>query len=356
VDSVIIEVIKERGEAEKIFASPQALLCTGGLHMKSVCKAARRAVFASVAILLLVMGLAPALMPVSASNGVANASRTISVQSLAPGGVTEVTVTITSLLAEAKSFRLTETLPTGWMVEEVDSDGATFNPSENIWWWPRVEAGEQKTVIYNLTAPAGATVGEYPISGTVTGAGMTNPVSGDKTIIIVSGTGGSATASRTITAQSIMPGGSTAVTVTITSLLGEAKSFRLTETLPTGWTVEEVDSDGATFNPSENIWWWPRVEASEQKIVIYSLTAPAGVAEGTYDVTGTVTADGVSNVVGGDDTVTVATFDVLMYDTEEPFGELSKTEVLDAVLDYFEDPPLLTKAQVIAVLDFYFSP
>jgi len=42
--------------------------------MKNVCKAARRAVFASLAILLLVMGLAPAMMPVSALNGVATAS------------------------------------------------------------------------------------------------------------------------------------------------------------------------------------------------------------------------------------------------------------------------------------------
>ena len=67
--------------------------------MKNVCKAARRAVFASVAILLLVMGLAPALMPVSALNGVATASRTIDVQSLAPGGTTQVTVEFTGLLS-----------------------------------------------------------------------------------------------------------------------------------------------------------------------------------------------------------------------------------------------------------------
>ncbi|MGB2884317.1 MAG: hypothetical protein WBC47_01875, partial [Dehalococcoidia bacterium] len=123
--------------------------------MKNVCKAARRAVFASLAILLLVMGLAPAMMPVSALNGVATASRTIDVQSLAPGGTTQVTVEFTSLLGETKSFALQENIPAGWTLTQDTDDASAFQPASNTWVWFSVAAGETKTVTYTLTVSVG---------------------------------------------------------------------------------------------------------------------------------------------------------------------------------------------------------
>ena len=321
--------------------------------MKNVCKAARRAVFASVAILLLVMGLAPALMPVLASNGVAAASRTIQVQSLAPGGTTQVTVEFTSLLGEPKSFALQENIPAGWTLTQGTDDASAFQPTSNTWVWFPVVAGETKTVTYTLTVPVGAMAGDYNITGTVTGDLVSVSVLGDNCITVTGdGVTGTASATRSIAVTTLMPGGSTEVTVEFTSLLGVAKSFALQENIPAGWTLTQGTDDASAFQPTTNTWVWFSVAAGATKTVTYSLTA--GVAEGTYNVTGTVTADEVSNVVSGDNTVTVATFDPIMYDTDSS-GDLSKAEVLAAVLDYFEDPPLLTKAQVIAVLDFYFS-
>jgi uncharacterized membrane protein len=248
---------------------------------------------------------------------------------------------------------LQENIPAGWTLTRGVDDADTFKASTNEWVWFTVAAGGTETVTYTLTVPGGAAIGQHPITGTVTADEMSNSIGGDN-IITVTGDGvtGTATATRSIAVTTLMPGGSTEVTVEFTSLLGETKAFALQETIPAGWTLTQGTDDANAFQESSNTWVWFSVAAGATKTVTYSLTA--GAAEGTYNVTGTVTADGVSNVVGGDHTVTVATFDPIMYDTDSS-GDLSKAEVLAAVLDYFEDPPLLTKAQVIAVLNFYFS-
>ncbi|MCJ7523513.1 MAG: NEW3 domain-containing protein [Dehalococcoidia bacterium] len=284
--------------------------------------------------------------------GTASATRSIAVTTLMPGGSTEVTVEFTSLLGVAKSFALEENIPAGWTLTRGTDDASAFQPTTNTWVWFSVAAGDTKTVTYSLTAPAGAAEGIYNVTGTVTADEVSNVVGGQVTVVIGVTGDGTATATRSIAVTTLMPGGSTEVTVEFTSLLGEAKSFALQENIPAGWTLTQGTDDASAFQPTTNTWVWFSVAAGATKTVTYSLTA--GVAEGTYNVTGTVTADGVSNVVGGDDTVTVATFNPMMYDTDSS-GDLSKAEVLAAVLDYFKDPPLLTKAQVIAVLDFYFS-
>lgn len=115
------------------------------------------------------------------------ASRTIETPSLAAGASTNVTVTIVNG-DTSQALSLMETVPLGWTVTRVTDDADVFRPSTNEWVWFNVAAGGTKTVVYKLTAPLDAVVGNYSIAGNVLNqSGIIATVSGDNSIAITSG-------------------------------------------------------------------------------------------------------------------------------------------------------------------------
>lgn len=117
---------------------------------------------------------------------------------------------------------------------------------------------------------------------------------------------GEMTALRDISNQTVEAGTTFTVTVTITPNQ-DITALTLDEDLPTGWTVTEVDSAGATFKSISEEWLWlSSFSAGASKKVIYEVTVPSGAANGNHTITGSVSASGVDAIsVGGASTVTV---------------------------------------------------
>ncbi|OGN97129.1 MAG: hypothetical protein A2Z77_06140 [Chloroflexi bacterium RBG_13_51_36] len=118
-----------------------------------------------------------------------------------------------------------------------------------------------------------------------------------------------ADSSRTIDPQVVEPGGEVDITVEFTSLLAEDKGFALQEIVPDGWEFTEGTNDGGVLKilhyPTIE-WLWLGVGAGATKTITYTLTVPLDADPGDYVINGTVTADGVVNPTGGDNTITVS--------------------------------------------------
>ena len=113
-----------------------------------------------------------------------------------------------------------------------------------------------------------------------------------------------AIAIRDIDKQTLAPGESTNVTVTITNNV--AQSLSLDEDIPEGWSLTRVSDDANAYKPSTNEWVWFSVGAGETKTVIYRLTVPDNASEGDYSIVGRISnASGVIDAVKGDDIITV---------------------------------------------------
>jgi len=270
--------------------------------------------------------------PALADNGTATATRTITPQTVAPGGTVQVTVEFQSLLAQTEGFGLVEDIPAGWVFASVDDAGATQvkEGAKIEWLWLTLEAGATKTVVYTLTAPDDAAAGDYTIDGVVKAAGVDNPVLGDETIAVPS-LDGTATATRTITPQTIAPGGTVQVTVEFQSLLAHAEGFGLVEDIPAGWVFVSVDAGDATAVKVDGTieWLWLTLEAGATKTVVYALTAPDDATEDDYTIDGVVKAAGVDNPVLGHDTITVGEQPWHYGWTEDAL--IDDDEILDAV-------------------------
>jgi len=114
----------------------------------------------------------------------------------------------------------------------------------------------------------------------------------------------SATAVRDIEKQTLAPGESTNVTVTITNNV--AQPLSLDEDIPEGWSLTRVSDDADFYKPSTNEWAWFSVGAGETKTVIYRLTVPDNASEGNYSIVGRISnASGVIDAVKGDEIITV---------------------------------------------------
>jgi len=118
---------------------------------------------------------------------------------------------------------------------------------------------------------------------------------------------------RDINPDTVAPGGTFTVTVTITA--GAAVTAPvLDEDVPAGWTVTPVDNDGFTFKPSTLEWVLVgAMGLGDTAIIVYDVTVPGGAAEMTYSLSGEVSAFGV-----GPFTVTGET-DVIVSDGQVDF-------------------------------------
>jgi len=129
------------------------------------------------------------------------------------------------------------------------------------------------TVVYDLTVPADAD-GSYTIAGTIVGEDWSEAVGGETEITVAGVPPEATTATRDIADQTLAPGDTTQVTVTID--VAETEALALDEDIPAGWTLTQVSEDPVadTYNANTNEWVW--FQAAVGTItVVYDLTVPA---------------------------------------------------------------------------------
>jgi len=230
------------------------------------------------------------------------ATRDIADQTLAPGESTNVTVTINN--AQEQGLGLDEDPPAAWTVAVVSSGGGSYKAADVAWFWMQAAAGTI-TVTYNLTVPLGTAAGTYTISGIlISAAAPAGAAVGGESTITVSGVPPAATtATRDIADQALAPGESTNVTVTITN--AQLQALGLDEDPPAGWPVAAVSSGGGQYKAADVAWLWTQAAAGTITVV-YNLTVPAGTADGTYAISGTLFSGEDGAAVGGESTITVS--------------------------------------------------
>lgn len=113
-----------------------------------------------------------------------NAMREIDSQFIGPGDSTNVTVNISSDMTQA--LVLQEAIPEGWNLTRISDDADSFRTNNlNEWLWINVTSGVNKTVVYKLTAPSNASIGDYSINGSIVNStGMVTTVGGSNTVSI----------------------------------------------------------------------------------------------------------------------------------------------------------------------------
>ena len=111
------------------------------------------------------------LIPLFATTALADreltATRDISDQSVDPGDVFNVTLTLNAI-ETVVAPSLDEDLPVGWTVTPIDKYYGSFKASSTEWIWSvELLSGESIRVTYNVTVPTDAVPGVYNISGVV---------------------------------------------------------------------------------------------------------------------------------------------------------------------------------------------
>jgi hypothetical protein len=138
-----------------------------------------------------------------------------------------------------------------------------------------------------------------------------------------------ATATRKIGNKSILPGESTIITVSIS---GNANALALREIPPIGWNVTRGTDDAEVFKNITNEWVWKNMDAN--KTVTYTLTAPANISIGTYQIEGTIRdAVGILANVEGDNSVKIDVLEVYRRLGDNP-GVVETGDLLRAFDDF----------------------
>jgi hypothetical protein len=126
-----------------------------------------------------------------------------------------------------------------------------------------------------------------------------------------------AQASRTIDPKTVQPGQEVGITVVFQNVAGEPKAFALEEDFPDGWGFARGTDDASVFKagpPPE--WLWFVVDTGANNTVTYTLTVPVDAESGNYTIEGKVIdAQNVTNIVGGDTTITVSEVPPPVYPT-----------------------------------------
>ncbi|MBC7086350.1 MAG: PGF-pre-PGF domain-containing protein [Methanomethylovorans sp.] len=124
--------------------------------------------------------------------------------------------------------------------------------------------------------------------------------------------------SRTISKDTINPGDTFRVTVSLTTKQ-ELSTLELQERIPKGWLVREINSGKFRYHPDDIKWTWKEntsIMADTSASITYMVTVPESAAGGIYTITGTIfgtsTTDGSNVIVNvlGDDEITVEIEDV----------------------------------------------
>jgi PGF-pre-PGF domain-containing protein len=103
-------------------------------------------------------------------------------------------------------------------------------------------------------------------------------------------------ASREISARTLYPGESFAVTVHI-KVNQDVEALTLDEDLPSGWQVNQWENKGtafqniSTFKASTQEWiWTENLSDGEEQIVVYNVTVPSNSKPGNFTVSGRISA------------------------------------------------------------------
>jgi PKD repeat protein len=138
-----------------------------------------------LAVFSLVLIMNPAL-----AAGEMSGIRSISDTNVAPGDTFTVTVSMTAN-KDLSAPAITEVLPLGWVVTVKDDGGLTYNDARKQWACiGELLAGDSKTVVYDVTVPAGTSHGTYTITGQVSAYNVSGiNIAGDNQIT-VGGNGG----------------------------------------------------------------------------------------------------------------------------------------------------------------------
>lgn len=131
------------------------------------------------------------ILPASATGIEAN--REFSVGTVNPGESFAVTVHIITN-RDIEALTLDENLPEGWQVSQWENNGAmfqetsTFKASTLEWIWvENFSAGEEKTVVYNVTVPSNSEPGNFTLSGKIYAYSVpAPPVEGFSEILVTS--------------------------------------------------------------------------------------------------------------------------------------------------------------------------
>ena len=155
---------------------------------------------------------------------------------------------------------------------------------------------------------------------------------------------GEITAMRDISNQAVNPGDTFTVTVTITANQ-EIEALALDEDIPSGWEVTRVSDDAAAFKESTIEWiWTEKLSAGDSKTVIYNVTVPSDAEEGTYYITGKVSAYKVNPIAVGGETevnVTLPPIANFTYTPEKPV--VNQPVTFNASLSYDPDGGEITE-------------
>jgi len=258
----------------------------------------------AMVVLSAIMLVMPSAMAVEvAAPDALSAARDISEQTIYPGSTFAVTVTL-SANEDVSAPVLDEDLPDSWTVTENNSAGAWYKEVTSEWFWlGAMSSGDSKTVIYDVTVPVDAEPQEYAITGAVSAYGVAPiDVGGESTVTVIK----ELSATRDISEQTIFPGSTIRVTVTLTAN-EEVYAPALNEDIPDGWTIAEVDSAGAYYNEATSEWFWlDTMSSGDSKTVIYDVTVPVDAELQEYAITGAVSAYDTDLIdVRGEETVTV---------------------------------------------------
>jgi len=115
-------------------------------------------------------------------------------------------------------------------------------------------------------------------------------------------------ATREIEKESLSPGESTNISVTISSDVIQA--LVLQESIPAGWKLTRISDDVDGFKNSTNEWAWSNVTPGIAKTVAYSIASPIDASLGTYYINGTISNSSGIVAVGGNNIITL---DILTY-------------------------------------------
>jgi hypothetical protein len=113
-------------------------------------------------------------------------------------------------------------------------------------------------------------------------------------------------ATREIEKESIRPGESTNITVTISSDVIQA--LVLQESIPAGWKLKRISDDADGFKKSTNEWAWSNVTPGITKTVVYSIIPSTDATIGTYYINGTINNSRGVIAVGGKNIITLDIF------------------------------------------------
>ena len=161
-----------------------------------------------------------------------------------------------------------------------------------------------------------------------------------------------ATATRSFSATTVVPGGQSTVTITAANY-GDAG--QVSETLPPGFAYVSSSLSGAQATVTGQAVQEVTFALAGETSFTYTVTAPS--IESLYTFSGTVKdSQGNDYPVGGDDKVTVSLRDWLLirYDANNN-GMIDRADIIAAIRDYLTGEEGITRGDLILLINLYLS-